>query len=73
MVLMGVFTVLFAVYLIRGRELRWALREAVIWSAVSSTVFLISGLYYARRGRGCVLCNGLPRSTTSVKPDNAVR
>jgi hypothetical protein len=73
MVLMGVFAVLFTVYLVRGRELGWAFREAAIWSGISSTVFLISGLYYSRRGRACMLCDGLPPSATRVEADKVVR
>jgi hypothetical protein len=53
-----IFCVLFAVYSLRGEGPGWAVKEALTWSLNASIIFLVSGLYYQRRGRSCVLCAG---------------
>lgn len=58
LVFISLFCVLFAVYSHRGGPTGWAMREAVTWSFIASTIYLISGLYYLRRGKPCALCAG---------------
>lgn len=61
-VFVSVFIVLAGVYLLRGRETKDALSEALIWSSVSTIIFAVTSVYYVRRGISCALCNDLPAS-----------
>lgn len=51
-----VLGVLFAVYLARGQGPRSALSESALWAAISTSIFLINGIYRARKGQVCALC-----------------
>lgn len=54
------FTVAFAILLIaallRDRPLQRAVKESVLWAAVSTSVFIGSRMYGASKGRPCALC-----------------
>jgi hypothetical protein len=56
-----VFTLAFVViassHLLRARPLEYALREALLWSAVSAGVYFATRLFHMRRGRSCALCD----------------
>ena len=65
-VFVSAFIILTAVYLLRGRERNDALREALIWSSASASLYLAIGMVYARRGLSCALCNDLPSSSTNT-------
>lgn len=56
----GVFVILLATYLLRGRGPRDAALESGLWAAVSTAVFFAARLYHARRGRHCELCGDTP-------------
>lgn len=51
------FAILTGVQLLKGHELPSAARFAGMWSAIAATVFVATGMYYARRSIDCPLCN----------------
>ena len=51
------FAILTGVQLLKGHGLPSATRFAGVWSAISATLFVATGMYYARRSIDCPLCN----------------
>ena len=52
----SVFGCLLVVELIKQHTIRAALAFACWWALMATSVFVISGLYYARRGIACRMC-----------------
>jgi len=48
------------VELLKGHELLAGVQFALTWSAISTTIFMGTRMYYVSRGRNCPLCNDLP-------------
>lgn len=55
--------VLFAVGLLKGRELEAALVFAAGWSAISTGIFITTRIVRSRRGEQCALCQDTPESS----------
>lgn len=64
---LAIFAVLFCVQLLKGYESATAARFAVIWAAVSASLFVVTGMYYARRKNDCPICNEPMTRPTSEK------
>jgi len=62
---LAIFVVLFSVQLLKGHGLPTAARFAVIWAAASAAVFIATGMFYARQGIHCPVCND-PEKPPSV-------
>ena len=59
------FVVLAATQLVQGRTLDDSLTHALLWAAVSTTVFTGSRIYQSRKGRHCALCRDTPEMRES--------
>ena len=46
--------------LLRGHTLGYSATHGLIWGAISSTVFIATRLFYARRGYACAMCQDTP-------------
>jgi hypothetical protein len=62
LVALGIFLLLAAVYLLRGRGAETALPEAGFWALLSALIFTAGRMLQAGRGRECALCRDTPQS-----------
>ncbi len=60
LVFVSVFTLLSIVYIIKGYEVSNAFLSALIWSLISTTVFVATRLYHSTKGKKCAMCNDTP-------------
>ncbi len=51
------FCILVIAELLKGHGLRAALIFSVIWSAISTSVYVVTRIYYFRKGVACPACN----------------
>jgi hypothetical protein len=58
------FIVLVVVQVMKGHSLTEAARFAGVWGAVSATLFVATGIYYARKSIDCPICKD-PTGPTS--------
>ena len=56
----GIFVILLAVYILRGRAPRSALLESALWSLIATSIFLVNRLIRSRKGQACELCRDTP-------------
>jgi hypothetical protein len=56
----GVFVVLLAVGILRGRTPSSVAMESAFWSLVTTSIFLATRLVRSRRGQHCELCRDTP-------------
>jgi len=56
----GIFLVLLAVGMMKGRPLRQVTIESLVWSAVATSLFVATRLYHLSKGRRCELCQDAP-------------
>ena len=65
----SVFTVIFfllgIIYYFKGYETQEAILSAVIWSFISTSVFICTRLYHSKKGRSCAICNDTPEKPNS--------
>jgi len=59
-VFVSVLVVLFLVHLIKGNEYLESFYFALIWSFISTGIFIGSRIYQSRKGIPCELCNDIP-------------
>jgi len=60
----GVFLVLFAVGLVKGRSLPQVAFESAVWSGAATSLFVATRLYHLSKGRRCELCQDAPPETS---------
>ncbi len=46
--------------LLRGHTVGYSTMHGLIWGAISSTVFIATRMFYARRGFACAMCQDTP-------------
>jgi hypothetical protein len=46
--------------LLRGHTVGYSAMHGLIWGAISSTIFIATRMYYARRGLACAMCQDIP-------------
>jgi len=56
----GVLVILFIVQLLKQHSLEDAIIFSVVWSFITTFVFISSRLYQSRKGVECTLCNDIP-------------
>jgi hypothetical protein len=56
----GMFVVLLAVYILRGRPARSAALESALWSLIATSIFVVNRIVRARKGQACALCRDTP-------------
>jgi len=56
----GVFLLLLVVGLLKDRPLRQVVSESALWAAISTAIFIVTRVYYSRRGQRCELCGDTP-------------
>ena len=56
----GAFVVLLAVELLKGHGWKAGAAFSALWSLISTTVFVVTRVYYARRGVACAVCMDTP-------------
>jgi hypothetical protein len=70
----GIFVVLLAVYILRGRPSRQAVLESALWSLIASGIFIVNRLIRSHKGQACELCRDTPEfaqdGLTESKPEN---
>jgi hypothetical protein len=59
-VLVAAFMILFAAQLLRGNDASQAVIHAALWGSISTTVFIATRWWRARRGQHCALCRDTP-------------
>ena len=59
-VLAGAFAIIFAVQMLKGRDLSYSATQGAIWSVISATVFTVARFFQARRGQHCAICKDTP-------------
>jgi hypothetical protein len=59
-VLSATFVLLFVVEILKGHGLEPSAEFGIIWSAISTTIFLGTRIFYVSRGKNCPMCNDLP-------------
>ena len=47
---------LLAVYVMRGMAFEVAIREAVMWALIATSIFIGARYYQAKQGKPCALC-----------------
>ena len=60
--------ILFLVYVGRGRLVKDAALESLLWSFITAVVYFFTARYHARRGRYCALCGDV-KPTSSKSSD----
>ena len=55
-VFISVLAILFIVELIKGHSLIDSVLFSLLWSALSTSTFIATRLYYSRKGVACALC-----------------
>jgi hypothetical protein len=70
----GMFVVLLAVGLLKGRAPRSVAMESAFWSLVATSIFLVTRLVRSRQGQHCELCRDTPelasRAPGESKPED---
>ena len=61
-----VFVVLVAVELLKGHGLEAGLLFALLWSVISTAVFIGTRIFYVSRGKNCPMCNDLPQQAPGI-------
>ncbi len=56
-VFLCVLVILVIVELLKGHTLFESVIFALLWSTISTTIFIATRLYYSRKGVACDLCN----------------
>lgn len=60
LVFAGVFALIAASHLLRGRGIAHALIEALLWSTLTAAVFTGARVVQSRRGQHCAVCRDTP-------------
>ncbi len=53
--------------LLRGHTLGFSTMHGLIWGAISSSIFIATRLFYARRGYACAMCKDTPEFLVEKK------
>ena len=61
-VFIGMLVLLFIVQLLKQEPIEDSIIFAVIWSFLTTSVFIGSRVYQSRKGIECALCNDIPDS-----------
>ncbi len=56
LVMGAVFSILGTVYMLQGLAPASAASDALLWSFVSASIFIVTRYYHASKGRACALC-----------------
>lgn len=59
-VLLGAFSLLLVVNVIKQRPLESAAAESAVWASITAIVFVTARFYQSRRGQHCALCRDTP-------------
>jgi hypothetical protein len=59
-VLIGAFSVLLVVNLLKKSSLDSAIAESAIWAGATAAVFVTARIYQSRRGQHCAVCRDTP-------------
>lgn len=59
------FIVIAAAQLVQGESLNYAVTQALLWAAISATIFTGARIYQSRKGRHCALCQDVPQSSST--------
>ena len=62
------FAVIAAAQLLQGHAAGHACREAFVWAAIATSVFLAARMHQSRKRRHCALCRDTPE-TRDGRPD----
>jgi uncharacterized membrane protein len=60
--------VIAASHLVRGRPLSYAATEALLWAAITASVFTAARIYQSRRGQHCAVCRDTPEFHNPTAP-----
>jgi hypothetical protein len=63
--------ILFLVYVGRGRLVKDAALESLLWSFITAVIYFFTARYHARNGRFCALCGDV-KPTASKRPANKI-
>jgi len=61
-VFVGITTILFVVELLKQHSIQESAIFALMWSTITTAVFIGSRIYQSRKGVECALCNDTPKS-----------
>ncbi|MEG3193050.1 hypothetical protein [Lysobacter sp. D1-1-M9] len=59
------FTIIAAAQLVQGESLDYAATQALLWAAISASIFTGSRIYQSRKGKHCAICNDTPEMQQS--------
>ena len=59
------FTVIAAAQMVQGESLNYAVAQALLWAAVSASIFTGSRIYQSRKGVHCALCQDIPQAPSA--------
>ena len=62
------FVLVAAAQLLRGHPTAVAASQGLVWTAVSTSIFIASRIHQSRQGRHCALCNDTPESPARSSP-----
>jgi dolichyl-phosphate-mannose--protein O-mannosyl transferase len=58
--LVAAFAVIAASHLLRGRPVKYAVLEGLLWAFIAASVFIATRIYRSRRGEACAMCRDTP-------------
>lgn len=56
------FLVIASSHVLRGRPIKYAVTEGLVWGLIASALFLGTRLYWSRKGERCGLCADVPKN-----------
>ena len=59
------FSIIGAAQLVQGESLNYAAIQALLWAAISASIFTGSRIYQSRKGRHCALCQDIPQPSSA--------
>jgi hypothetical protein len=53
--------------LLRGHTVDYSAMHGLVWGAISSSIFIATRMFYARRGYACAMCQDTPEFLVEKK------
>ncbi|GAA5137195.1 hypothetical protein GCM10025767_17550 [Thalassotalea piscium] len=66
-VFLSIFVILIIIEQLKGHDIQNAVMFSLLWSFLSTLVFISSRVYQSRKGVVCTLCNDTPEQKTKTK------
>ena len=56
--------------LLRGHTIGYSAMHGLVWGAISSSIFIATRMFYARRGYACAMCQDTPEFLVEKRNTN---